>query len=92
MSEERGPVRTPANVVHGDVVASDGIRIHYMEAGSGTPVVLLHGYTSSTEGSWFSNGIAAALAQNHRVVGIDARGHGRSEKPHDPQKYASPQA
>ena len=80
-------VEAPANVKHGDLVVSDGVRIHWMEAGEGTPVVLLHGYTSCCDAGWFSNGIAKELARDHRVIGIDARGHGRSEKPHDPAKY-----
>ncbi len=76
-----------AEVRHSDYVVSDGVRIHVMEAGQGTPVVLLHGYTSCNDASWFSDGIAEELARTHRVIGIDARGHGRSEKPHDPAKY-----
>src|SRR5579863_10308531 len=80
-------IEAPAHVKHGDLVVSDGVRIHYMEAGEGTPVVLLHGYTSCCDAGWFVNGIAKELARDHRVIGIDARGHGRSEKPHDPAKY-----
>lgn len=87
MADTATPARAPANTRHGDVAVSDGVRIHYMEAGAGIPVVLLHGYTSSTEGSGFSNGIAQELAKDHRVIGIDARGHGQSEKPHEPEKY-----
>jgi pimeloyl-ACP methyl ester carboxylesterase len=68
--------------------ASDGVRIHYQELGEGTPVVLIHGYTANSEWKWFKPGIAAALAgQGYRVVAIDVRGHGRSEKPHDAMKY-----
>lgn len=87
MADNASEVRAPSSVKHGDVVVSDGVHIHYMEAGGGVPVVLLHGYTSSSEGSWFADGIAEALARTNRVVGIDARGHGLSEKPHDPAKY-----
>ncbi len=72
---------------HGNFTASDGVRIHYLEAGQGSPVVLIHGYTGSAEGNWFINGVADALAKNHRVVAIDCRGHGKSDKPHDPEKY-----
>lgn len=72
---------------HGTFTASDGVKIHYLEAGKGTPVVLVHGYSGSAEGNWFSNGVAEALAPNHRVVAIDCRGHGKSEKPKDPAKY-----
>jgi pimeloyl-ACP methyl ester carboxylesterase len=72
---------------HGTFTASDGVKIHYLEAGSGSPVVLIHGFSGTAEGNWFSNGVAEALAGNHRVVAIDCRGHGKSEKPHDPNKY-----
>jgi pimeloyl-ACP methyl ester carboxylesterase len=71
--------------------ASDGVKIHYLEAGkekaTGAPVVLIHGYTGTARGNWFANGVADALATKHRVVAIDCRGHGKSEKPHDPAKY-----
>ncbi len=80
-------IEAPANVKHGDLVVADGVRIHWMEAGEGVPVVLLHGYTSCCDAGWFANGVAKELAKDHRVIGIDARGHGRSEKPHDPAKY-----
>jgi pimeloyl-ACP methyl ester carboxylesterase len=80
-------VEAPADVKHGDLAMADGVRIHWMEAGEGTPVVLLHGYTSCCDAGWFVNGVAKELAREHRVIGIDARGHGRSEKPHDPAKY-----
>ena len=73
--------------VDGVFTASDGVKIHYLEAGAGSPVVLIHGYTGNAKGNWFSNGVAEALAKNHRVVAIDCRGHGQSEKPHDPAKY-----
>ncbi len=71
----------------GTFTASDGVKIHYLEAGQGTPVVLIHGYTGTARGNWFSNGVADALAKTHRVVAIDCRGHGQSEKPRDPAKY-----
>ena len=70
---------------------TDGIRIHYLEAGqrtaTGAPVILIHGYSGTARGNWFANGVADALAATHWVVAIDCRGHGQSDKPHDPQKY-----
>ena len=87
MSITEVEIEAPAGIRHGDVVVSDGVRIHYQEAGEGVPVVLLHGYTSCCDASWFTDGMAKELARTHRVIGIDARGHGRSEKPHDPAKY-----
>ena len=72
----------------GSFVASDGVKIHYLTLGDqGSPVVLIHGFSGSAEGNWFSNGVAEALAGKHRVVAIDCRGHGQSDKPHDPTKY-----
>jgi pimeloyl-ACP methyl ester carboxylesterase len=72
---------------HKTMTTSDGVKIHYMEIGQGTPVILIHGYTANAEGKWFKSGIAQALAPRHRVIAIDARGHGQSDKPHDPLKY-----
>ena len=67
---------------HEYFTTSDGVKIHYMTLGSqGSWVVLIHGYTGSAEGNWFRNGIAEALAGKHRVVAIDNRNHGRSDKP-----------
>src|SRR5215475_7909509 len=60
---------------------SDGVKIHFMVKGKGSPVILIHGYTGSAEGNWFSNGIADALAVNHMVIAIDCRNHGLSDKP-----------
>jgi pimeloyl-ACP methyl ester carboxylesterase len=71
--------------------AHDGVKIHYLEAGNkngpGAPVVLIHGYTGTALGNWFTNGIADALVGRHWVIAIDCRGHGQSDKPHDPAKY-----
>jgi len=75
----------------GYFTAQDGVKIHYLEAGKrtspGAPVVLIHGYTGTAMGNWFTNGIADALVGRHWVVAIDCRGHGKSDKPHDPAKY-----
>ena len=63
-------------------------RIRYVEAGSGAPVVLLHGYTRFLESNWVERGgIFWPLAKDHRVIALDLRGHGQSDKPHDPRAY-----
>jgi pimeloyl-ACP methyl ester carboxylesterase len=67
---------------HGDFTTTDDVKIHYLTIGdAGSWVVLIHGYTGSAEGNWFANGIAQALGERHRVVAIDCRNHGRSDKP-----------
>src|SRR4030095_7834255 len=63
------------------MTALDGAKIHYYVLGKGTPVILIHGYTGTAWGNWFSNGIAQALAKNHMVVALDCRNHGKSDKP-----------
>jgi len=61
---------------------SDGVKIHYLTAGaSGSWVVLIHGYTDNAERMWFRTGIAPAIAKNHRIVALDNRNHGKSDKP-----------
>jgi pimeloyl-ACP methyl ester carboxylesterase len=67
---------------HGFFTTTDGVKIHYVTIGdAGSWVVLIHGYTGSAEGNWFANGIAQALGARHRVVAIDCRNHGKSDKP-----------
>ncbi len=68
---------------------SDGVTLHYYTIGQGDPLVLLHGFTATAEANWFLPGIAAELAEHHRVVAIDHRGHGKSGKPHDPAQYGA---
>ena len=71
-----------AEPTHGYFTTTDGVRIHYLQQGDrGSYVVLIHGYLGTAEGNWFSNGIAPALAKNHRVIAIDCRNHGLSDKP-----------
>ena len=72
-------------------VARDGVKLHYWSIGQGPAVVLLHGFSGSAD-MWLFNGVAAALAKNHRVLALDCRGHGRSDKPHDPARYGPPVA
>lgn len=56
----------------------NGTRIHYLAAGKGDPVILLHGY-AQTSHMW--RPLIAALAKSHTVIAPDLRGAGQSEKP-----------
>jgi pimeloyl-ACP methyl ester carboxylesterase len=67
---------------------SGGVNLRYFEAGSGDVVVLLHGFGGSATGAYIEPGTAAALvAAGYRVIALDQRGHGGSDKPHDPDAY-----
>lgn len=59
-------------------VSPDGTKFHYVEQGKGTPVILIHGLTSSAVQNWFNPGIAQKLAKTNRVIAIDMRGHGET--------------
>lgn len=63
-----------------------GVRIRYLEAGKGLPVVLVHGQGSSADGNeWGKSSVCSALAREYRVIAFDMRGHGKSAKPRDPK-------
>lgn len=68
---------------------SDGVRLRYLVQGSGTPVVLLHGFALSAEMNWIGPGIADTLANRFRVIALDLRGHGGSTKLHDSSAYSA---
>ncbi len=67
-------------------VTNQGVRIHYQVEGSGTPMVLCHGATSSGE-DWRDAGYVDALKGDYLLVLVDGRGHGDSDKPHEPAAY-----
>lgn len=66
----------------------DGIAIAFEVLGAGPAVLLHHGFASSAAINWIRPKVAAAIADSGRqAVLIDARGHGESDKPHDPAAY-----
>lgn len=67
-------------------ITNNGVRVHYQVEGSGEPLVLYHGLTGSGE-RWRDTGYTAGLRDDYRLILIDARGHGLSDKPHDPAVF-----
>jgi pimeloyl-ACP methyl ester carboxylesterase len=71
--------------------ATDGVEIywdHWDGDAELPPVLLHHGFIADGRSNWVSPGVVAALiATGRRVIAVDARGHGRSGKPHDPAVY-----
>ena len=69
---------------------SDGVRLRYLLAGpeAGAPIVLVHGFCSDYELNWVGTRWQESLTgAGRQVLGLDCRGHGGSEKPHDPAAY-----
>src|SRR6476620_5503082 len=63
----------------------DGVKIYYEVHGDGPPLLLTHGY-SSTSAMW--RGQVEAFSRHHRLVLWDMRGHGQSDYPDDPLAYS----
>jgi len=62
----------------GSFITVFGAKVHYVDAGTGSPVILLHGLADDI-GVWES--VMPALAAKHRVIALDQIGFGRSDKP-----------
>ncbi len=70
---------------------SDGLMIHYETHGEGDPILLLHGFASNGRVNWVSTSWTQTLADaGFRAIVMDHRGHGESDKPHDPDAYSAP--
>lgn len=55
------------------ITSADGVEIHYLRLGTGSPVIFLHGWSASAR-EWLP--FASELADQHDVICWDARGHG----------------
>jgi pimeloyl-ACP methyl ester carboxylesterase len=64
----------------GRFLTVDGVRLHYVERGTGTPLVLLHGNGSMIE-DFQCSGLIDLAAEKYRVIAIDRPGFGHSERP-----------
>ncbi len=66
---------------------NNGVRIHYQVEGEGPPLVLHHGLAGTLE-NWRDFGYVEELKRDYQLILMDARGHGSSDKPHDPEAYS----
>jgi non-heme chloroperoxidase len=57
---------------------SDGVRIHYLEAGSGRPIVFIPGWTMP---AWIWQKQIDEFSKNYHVIAVDPRSQGESDKP-----------
>lgn len=80
-------------------VGQDGVKVRFVDQGQGEPVILLHGFSMNLDWAWQTPGagpgspsILARLAAHHRVIAVDLRGHGKSDRPHDCDRYGTAMA
>jgi pimeloyl-ACP methyl ester carboxylesterase len=64
----------------GRFMTVDGVRFHYVERGTGTPLILLHGNGSMIQ-DFQSSGLIDLAAKNYRVIAFDRPGFGHSDRP-----------
>jgi pimeloyl-ACP methyl ester carboxylesterase len=68
--------------------APDGVKIAYEISGEGRPVILVHGFASDRVQNWQTPGWYQTLnGGGYKVIAMDNRGHGESDKPHDAKSY-----
>ncbi|MEO8575097.1 MAG: 2-succinyl-6-hydroxy-2,4-cyclohexadiene-1-carboxylate synthase [Gemmatimonadales bacterium] len=70
---------------HLDVDVGDELVLHVGDTGTGPPLVLLHGFTGSSE-TWAP--LISTLVAANRVIAIDLPGHGRSSSPASPRRFS----
>ena len=68
-------------------IDNDGIKIYYEIEGEGPPLVMLHGFIKNIETMWKQTNWVETLKDNYRLILLDCRGHGKSDKPHDDDDY-----
>lgn len=75
----------PTDATYAEV---NGVRVRYLDTGSGPAVVMLHGFASSLE-TWTA--VVPSVAKNHRVIALDLKGFGWTDRPegdYSPQAQA----
>ena len=66
----------------------DGLELAYIDEGEGDPILLIHGFASSIRVNWIAPGWVKTLRDaGYRVIAIDNRGHGQSQKSYEPEDY-----
>jgi pimeloyl-ACP methyl ester carboxylesterase len=68
---------------------SGGVKIHYETWGEGYPIILVHGIIANLKLNWLVQSWVETLRPIRRVVALDCRGHGESDKPHDVEAYGA---
>ena len=85
----------PADATDG-MFDSNGVKIRYVTEGTGEPVVLIHGWMADSS-MWGrdpsgNTKLNTAGTEGFRLIALDCRGHGQSDKPHDRKQYGAEMA
>ena len=67
---------------------SEDLQIYYESFGQGYPILLVHGWGSDLKLNWVDTGWVKVLQSVRRVIALDCRGHGKSDKPYDQTSYS----
>src|SRR5437879_11482100 len=70
--------RSAATLTRSVVTTNDGVTLRYEEAGSGKPLVCIPGWSQTA--AQFKHQLSG-LSDRYRVIAVDMRGHGESDKP-----------
>jgi pimeloyl-ACP methyl ester carboxylesterase len=83
--QDQQAVSAVPGIVHGEAQLANGTRLHYVEAGEGPLVVLLHGFPEF----WYSwrRQIPALAQAGYHVIAPDMRGYNRSDRPSSWRAY-----
>ncbi len=91
MRQPPGPLRTSDPMRYFN---SNGVSIAYIDVppheGQGEPILLIHGFASNHAVNWVNTlWVKTLTREGYRVIALDNRGHGESEKLYDPEAYHS---
>jgi pimeloyl-ACP methyl ester carboxylesterase len=68
----------------------DGLGIAYEAVGDGAPIVLIHGFASDRVQNWRGPlWFDSLTGAGFRVIALDCRGHGESDKVYEPERYTN---
>ena len=66
---------------------NEGVKIYYEIEGTGPNLVMIHGFAANIEMNWKVSNWIKNLKDENRLILMDCRGHGKSDKPTDPAQY-----
>ncbi|NHJ22762.1 MAG: alpha/beta hydrolase [Candidatus Lokiarchaeota archaeon] len=65
------------------------VKIHYEIEGKGPDLIMIHGFAANINVNWRLTNWISALKDDNRLILVDCRGHGKSDKPYDSKQYGA---